>query len=49
VLNEEISKEEVDKYLPIVKEYIPSATKPRIQEWEGFLKMWKSNRDSWED
>ena len=30
VLNEEISKEEVDEYLPIVKEYIPSTTKPGI-------------------
>ena len=29
VLNKEISEEEVDEYLPIVKEYIPSATKPR--------------------
>ena len=30
VLNEEISKEEVDEYLPIVKEYILGTTKPRI-------------------
>jgi hypothetical protein len=36
VLSEDISEEEVEQYLPIVKECIPEAKEHGTQDWKGF-------------
>jgi RNase H-like domain found in reverse transcriptase/Integrase zinc binding domain len=41
VLSEDISEEEVEQYLPMVKECIPEAEEHGTQDWGGFWNMWE--------